>query len=177
MPCSRVVLVFRLRHLVPIAAPDQPSVGDTRNTSYMMSLELLLSPTLGRSPSRQWRPSVGDATLGLPVLLKHRCMRRIACCRSTASGRDKSRTVACLNSTAVAGAPALRGRQVGANCFRAAALERFPVAGVGFVGLQPDTPAFTLSPQSEFDNSPSWMTSLSDCARNSEGFGRERSCV
>ena len=58
-------LVFRLRHLVPLAAPDRPSVGDIGNTSNSMILVLLLSPTLGRPPCSKRGPSVRAATLVL----------------------------------------------------------------------------------------------------------------
>ena len=56
-------LVFRLRHLVLIAAPDRPSVGDMRNTSNSMILVQLMHLTLDREPSRRWVSSVRCAAL------------------------------------------------------------------------------------------------------------------
>jgi len=56
-------LVFRLRHLVPLAAPDRPSVGDIGNTSNLMILVQLMHLTFGSRPSRERVPNVRCAAL------------------------------------------------------------------------------------------------------------------
>jgi len=62
-------LVFRIRHLVPLAAPDRPSVGDIGNTSNLMILVQLMHLTFGSRPSRERVPNVRCAAL-VPFLEK-----------------------------------------------------------------------------------------------------------
>jgi len=57
------IQVFRLRHLVPVAAPSQPSVGTKRNTNNLMIRVLLLHLTLGNRRRHNWVPSIRCAAL------------------------------------------------------------------------------------------------------------------
>ncbi|MCB1520814.1 MAG: CvpA family protein [Hyphomicrobiaceae bacterium] len=93
-----VTLVFRLRHLVPLAAPDRPSVGDKGNTSNSMILVLLSSPTLGKPPCSNRGPSVSDATLAFAPVF-HICVTRrhdaldVACIGAEDTARSKPSSV------------------------------------------------------------------------------------